>query len=227
MEITDFINSTQLEYLLRIVIACICGLVIGFERSKRQKEAGIRTHTILAMGCAIMTIVSKYGFIDSSLHGDDYDVSRIASNVVTGIGFLGAGVIFVRGGSVRGLTTAAGIWATSGIGLAIGSGLYFIGIVSTILLVLIHIIIHKLFPSMESLQTYELTIKIKKESEALNRVRSLLDEHNVIVNTFKVKKGNSETEIRFNLRFRKRDCFDDIINKITSDLDVIEVGTNV
>jgi len=220
-------NSQQLEYLIRILIACICGLVIGYERSKRQKEAGIRTHIILAMGCAIMTIVSKYGFMDMREYGIDADASRLAANIITGIGFLGAGVIFVRGGSIRGLTTAAGIWTTSGIGLAIGSGMYTLGIATTLILIFVQIIIHKLFPSLESLETIELTIKAKKNSNVLERIRALLKEHRVIVNTFKSKKGNQELEIRFNLRFRKGDSFDEIIALINNDDDVYEVGTNI
>ena len=113
-----------LELMLRITIACVCGALIGMERTIRLKEAGIRTHTIVALGAALMMIVSKYGFLDAVRYQGNFDASRIASCVVTGISFLGAGVIFVRGNSIKGLTTAAGIWATAGIGLALGAGLY-------------------------------------------------------------------------------------------------------
>ena len=123
----------QLEYFIRILLAGICGAVIGFERRKRFKDAGIRTHLILAIGCAMIMIVSKYAFSDIL----DYDAARIASNVVSGVGFLGAGVIFVKSGSVRGLTTAAGIWTTAAIGMAIGAGFYLLGISVSILLVLL------------------------------------------------------------------------------------------
>ena len=125
-------NLFQLECLIRILLACFCGFIIGLERSKRQKEAGIRTHIILAMGCAIMTIVSKYGFTDVIKQGMNVEPSRLASNIITGIGFLGAGVIFVRGGSVRGLTTAAGLWACACMGLSIGIGFYTIAILGTV-----------------------------------------------------------------------------------------------
>ena len=121
--------STQGVYVLRIMLAAICGGFVGFERSKRQKDAGIRTHIIVALGSALVMIVSKYAFGDLALSENlRVDASRIASNVVTGVSFLGAGVIFVKEQSIRGLTTAAGIWATAGLGLAIGGGLYALGI---------------------------------------------------------------------------------------------------
>ena len=132
-----------MEFVLRLVISCICGGVIGFERSRRRKEAGIRTHILVALGASMMMIVSKYAFFDVLAYRDiTVDASRIAANVITGISFLGAGVIFVRGVSVRGLTTAAGIWTTAGAGLAIGGGLYVVGIATTILVLAIQVIMH-------------------------------------------------------------------------------------
>ena len=118
----------ELEWLLRLVIACILGVAIGFERKNRNKMAGVRTHAVVAFGAALMMIVSKYGFMDMG----DYDGSRIAAQIVSGIGFLGAGIIFVKdNNSVSGLTTAAGIWATAGVGMSIGAGQYFISIYYT------------------------------------------------------------------------------------------------
>ena len=225
--IENNLSFEQLEYLIRLLVACICGLFIGLERSKRQKEAGIRTHIILAMGCALMTIVSKYGFIDASKLGINADATRLAANIVTGIGFLGAGVIFVRGGSVRGLTTAAGIWATSGIGLAIGSGMYVLGIASTLLLMFIQILIHKLFPTLETLITVELTIKAKQDSDVVERVRNILKDKNVIINTFKSKKGPHDVEIRFNIRVKKATSLDELISQIYQEKDIMEISTNI
>ena len=101
----------ELEYMLRIAIAALCGGIIGFERSRMRKEAGLRTHIIVAVGAALLMIVSKYGFMDIlDTPGIRVDGSRVAANVITGISFLGAGVIFVRDVSIKGLTTAAGLW---------------------------------------------------------------------------------------------------------------------
>ena len=139
----------ELMYVFRIIIAGICGIIIGYERKSRSKEAGIRTHFIVASAAALIMIVSKYGFFDlilkAVIEGADIrlDPSRIASCIVSGVGFLGAGMIFVQKNTVRGLTTAAGIWATAGIGMAIGAGLYLTGIIFTGIIFLAQIILHK------------------------------------------------------------------------------------
>lgn len=139
----------ELMYVFRIIIAGICGIIIGYERKSRSKEAGIRTHFIVASAAALIMIVSKYGFFDliskAVIEGADIriDPSRIASCIVSGVGFLGAGMIFVQKQTVRGLTTAAGIWATAGIGMAIGAGLYLTGVIFTGIIFLAQIILHK------------------------------------------------------------------------------------
>ena len=139
--------QTDLISLLRLILSCICGIAIGFERKNRSKEAGIRTHCIVACASALMMLISKYGFYDlisQSLEGVDIrlDPSRMAQVIVTGVGFLGAGLIFLQRGGIRGLTTASGIWATSGIGMAIGAGMYFIGIASTVIILSLQIFLH-------------------------------------------------------------------------------------
>ena len=121
----------ELELLLRMVLACFMGYVIGYERMNREKSAGMRTHAIVCLGAALIMIVSKYGFEDIP----DFDASRVAAQIVSGVGFLGAGIIFVKNNTVSGLTTAAGIWTTAGVGMAIGAGAYFIGISAGILVV--------------------------------------------------------------------------------------------
>ena len=122
------------EFILRLLLAGIMGAVIGLDREYRAKEAGYRTHFLVSLGSALIMIVSQHGFgeiLDTP--NVNLDPSRIASQVVTGIGFIGAGTIILHKHIVRGLTTAAGIWATSGIGLAIGAGMYTLGISATIL----------------------------------------------------------------------------------------------
>ncbi len=129
---------------LRILAAGFCGVVIGFERKSRLKEAGIRTHFVVAVAAALLMIVSKYGFSDVlRMDGMGLDPSRIAAQIVSGVGFLGAGIIFVQKRTVTGLTTAAGILATAGIGMAVGAGLYGLGIAVTAMIVIAQIILHK------------------------------------------------------------------------------------
>lgn len=138
--------SIQAHMVLRLFFACICGAAVGIERSHRQKEAGLRTHVIVTLGSCLATIVSKYGFFDVVINESmQVDVSRISSNLLPSIAFLGAGMIFTKNGGIRGLTTAAGIWATASVGLAIGSGLYLLGGAATLLIVVIHTIFHHIY----------------------------------------------------------------------------------
>ena len=126
----------ELEFLLRIFCAAILGGLIGLEREYRAKEAGFRTHFLVAMGSALFMVVSAYGFGDAMLSDlQRWDVSRIAAQVVSGIGFIGAGTIIFRKTEnvVVGLTTAAGLWVTAAIGLACGGGMYILSIGCTLM----------------------------------------------------------------------------------------------
>lgn len=122
---------SEIDIMLRLIISCILGGLIGFERESLDRPAGLRTHILVCVGSALMTIVSIYGFI--GLDTVTKDPGRIAAQVVSGIGFLGAGTILREGLTVTGLTTAASLWVVAGIGLAIGSGLFFAGIAGTAL----------------------------------------------------------------------------------------------
>ncbi len=135
-------NADVFNWLIRIAIACVCGFIIGMERKSRSKEAGIRTHFIVCMACCVVMLVSKYGFTDLGT-SEGADGARLAAQVVSGIGFLGAGIIFYKRDFLHGLTTAAGIWATAGIGLAIGSGMIIIGVIATAALITMQIALHK------------------------------------------------------------------------------------
>ena len=135
--------QVQLDWLLRIIIAAICGAIIGYERAIQRKSAGVRTHIVVAIASALFMIVSKYGFADLlNMHDIALDPSRIAAQIVTGISFIGAGTILVRREQISGLTTAAGVWATSAIGMAIGAGMYSIGMLATAFLFIIQVLFH-------------------------------------------------------------------------------------
>ena len=127
----------EYDLILRIFIAALLGGLIGLEREYRAKEAGFRTHFLVALGSALFMIVSAYGFSDVQMDGmsSRWDVSRVAAQVVSGIGFIGAGTIIFRKqeNMVSGLTTAAGLWVTAAIGLACGGGMYVLATACTIL----------------------------------------------------------------------------------------------
>ena len=121
-------DEHDVGFYFKIVCGRRFGTVIGLDREYRAKEAGYRTHFLVSLGSALIMIVSQYGFMEVvKMEGIDLDPSRVAAQVVSGIGFIGAGTIIFQKQIVRGLTTAAGIWATSGIGLAIGAGMYWLG----------------------------------------------------------------------------------------------------
>lgn len=128
----------EIEFIIRVMIAALLGGIIGLEREYRAKEAGFRTHFLVGLGAALFMVISQYGFntILGQTGKASFDPSRIASQVVTGIGFIGAGMIIFQKHVVRGLTTAAGLWVTSAIGLTVGAGMYVLAITATLLCLL-------------------------------------------------------------------------------------------
>ncbi len=136
--------SMQVMELIRLLLSCVCGFLIGYERQnhirlQHRKSAGMRTHMLVCVASAAMMLISKYGFMDVLVYGDNVrvDVSRVAAAIVSGVGFLGAGIIYVRRESIKGLTTAAGLWATSAVGMAIGCGMYVVGIALAVIVVVV------------------------------------------------------------------------------------------
>jgi putative Mg2+ transporter-C (MgtC) family protein len=187
----------EFELVLRIALAGFCGATIGFERMNRLKEAGIKTHTVVALGSALIMVVSKYGFMDIyEAFGTLNDPGRIAAQIVTGIGFLGAGMILIKKQTVSGLTTAAIIWTTSGIGMTIGAGLYVIGISSTLLLLLFQLFFHSKL--MHKIERSGETILLEMEGDALDTVMAIFNQYKIIILSFRLvnlDKVMTEVEI--------------------------------
>ena len=152
----------QLGIMPDLLMSVLLGFLIGFERKVRFKEAGIRTHTIVCVGSALMMIVSKYAF------GSQADTARVAAQIVTGVGFLGAGMIVYRKNEVRGLTTAAGVWATAGVGMACGGRLYIIAIGATVVIIVAQCLFHLPLKIFHSKRYYAIKIEfIQTEQENL------------------------------------------------------------
>jgi len=199
MTLAEYLNSQfslaqNVDFFIRIIAAALCGAGIGFERSKRYKEAGIRTHIIVCCAASLIMIVSKYGFVDlTGAAGAFYngtrgaDPARIAAQVVSGISFLGAGVIFKHGSSVRGLTTAAGLWATAGIGLAIGAGMYAVGVFATALVALLQILMHKVVVGADSLVTMHIRFTVQNSEELQRAIGKYSAEHRQQISECSVK----------------------------------------
>lgn len=176
------------DFALRLFVAGAMGVLIGLEREYRAKEAGYRTHFLVALGSTLMMIVSQYGFMEV-LKTDliRLDPSRIAAQVVSGIGFIGAGTIILQKQIVRGLTTAAGIWATSGIGLAVGAGMYAVGISATLLVLL----------GLETLSYFFKSIGLRNmmidfstdDKEAIKRVSKKFNTRNYVVVSYEMTEA--------------------------------------
>ena len=190
-----FLENPEWVYLLRIFIACLCGGAIGIERTLRQKDAGFRTHVIVALGAALFMTISKYGFLDMvQYEGLRADASRIASNVVTGISFLGAGMIFIKGTNIKGLTTAAGIWATAAVGMAIGSGLYITGIVATVIIIIIQILFHTFLIGFDKIlandNSFDVIIRLENTPDSLERFKTVMTQNKIVVRDSKTTIGD-------------------------------------
>ena len=170
----------NLEFLIRLLLSAALGALVGLERSKRQKEAGVRTHCIIACTSALFMILSKYAFVDTAIGADGLrgaDPARIAAQVVSGISFLGAGVIFKNGNSIRGLTTAAGMWGTAAIGMAVGAGMYWLGLIEAAILVAIQVILHRFPVGADALTTQEILVEMADTREMQERFDALLKKH--------------------------------------------------
>ena len=174
--------QVQLDWLLRIIIAAICGAIIGYERAIQRKSAGVRTHIVVAIASALFMIVSKYGFADLlNMHDIALDPSRIAAQIVTGISFIGAGTILVRREQISGLTTAAGVWATSAIGMATGAGMYSIGMLATAFLFIIQVLFHDdtLINKIILHVRFNIQIEAVNKQKVLPKIQEELEENQV------------------------------------------------
>ena len=133
--------SLETELLLRLVLAALFGLILGIEREYIGKPAGMRTYALVSLGSALFTIISRFGFADVT--GTGFDPSRVAAQIVSGIGFLGAGVIVLQGLKLRGVTTASGIWVSAAIGMAVGTGLYLLALTGALIAVVLMAVMRK------------------------------------------------------------------------------------
>ncbi len=128
----DLSLVTQLDLSLRLTVGLVLGAVIGFERELHRQPAGFRTHSLVSLGAALFTVVSAFGF-----EGSAADPTRLAAQIVSGIGFIGAGTILQHRGHIRGLTTAASLWSVAAIGTAAGAGMYVVAVVGTVLILVV------------------------------------------------------------------------------------------
>ena len=211
----------NLELLLRIFVAMILGMLIGNERKNRMKSAGMRTHALVALGSALMMVVSKYGFSDT-VQGDG---ARLAAQVVSGVGFLGAGMIFVRHNLVSGLTTAAGVWTTAGIGLPLGAGMYTIGIISALMLLIMQNLSHRIPFFSTVAASGMIRITVQKKPNAVKEIETLLKDLGIEIQNIQIQKSEkNKIKLELDVIYPKTLDKSVLFSTLAESDDVISIG---
>jgi putative Mg2+ transporter-C (MgtC) family protein len=193
---------SEVDVIWRIILSCVLGGLIGLERESLNKSAGFRTHILVCVGSALLMIVSQeiYFMYQGT---STIDPGRIAAQVVSGIGFLGAGTIMGEGATVKGLTTAASLWVVAGVGLAAGAGLYFPALVTTGVVFLSLIYLGKVEKLISgSTNVTVLTVTAENRPGQLGKVGSFLGEHGILILNIQMKQMADEKRVMFEIDIR-------------------------
>jgi putative Mg2+ transporter-C (MgtC) family protein len=193
--------ALQIDLALRLLFAAVLGAVIGYEREIHEHPAGMRTHLLVCLGSAVFTVLSIYGFGDPTQQvAGTTDTSRVAAQIVTGIGFLGAGAIIKYGTSVRGLTTAASLWATAAVGMAVGAGWWVVALVTTAIVVFSLWPLNRVLAKIRGQGPHPMRFRLQAQRlEALGEVTRVLTAHRVEIgeiNSQRVAKAHYEIELQ-------------------------------
>ncbi|WP_278993751.1 MgtC/SapB family protein [Prevotella melaninogenica] len=209
-------NMITYEFVLRLFVAAMLGGVIGLEREYRAKEAGFRTHFLVALGSGLFMILSQFGFDDVLAHYEQVslDPSRIASQVVTGIGFIGAGTIIFQKHVVRGLTTAAGLWVTSAIGMTAGAGMYVLSIATTVLVLLC---LEALYFILQHFGTRNITVTFSTpKEENIQLVLQRLRDKEIIIDSYEMTRKDTSSGhyfvVTMEMKFKRKRYKNHLLN---------------
>lgn len=226
----------QSEILIRLIISALIGGLIGSEREKKGRDAGIRTHTLVSLGATIIALtqleasnlVIEFGIQHPELSGIvTSDITRLIAQVVSGIGFLGAGTIIINKRSVTGLTTAASIWTVAAIGISIGMGYYFLGISAALLILLVLSIVNRLFKIDK---TKLLTIEYQKEDETIEYIKQFFEANEITIvsenySISYLENGHAVSKVMFTLHIPRTLKTKFIIDEIAPYSSVLKVST--
>ena len=208
-----------ITFTIRLIVAMILGGIVGLEREYRAKDAGFRTHFLVAIGSALFTLISMYGFADGVK-----DTSRVAAQVVSGIGFLGAGIIVFQRNVIRGLTTAAGLWVTAAIGMACGVGQFYMAVLVTLLILIGLEVLNRFIPHIgsSSVQLSFSSPSRKDVAEAIMNIRKIV----VDVISYEIKNKESDKgeyyKVQMEVRTKHRQRNDRIL-EILKDFDNVNI----
>ena len=208
-----------ITFTIRLIVAMILGGIVGLEREYRAKDAGFRTHFLVAIGSALFTLISMYGFADGVK-----DTSRVAAQVVSGIGFLGAGIIVFQRNVIRGLTTAAGLWVTAAIGMACGEGQFYMEVLVTLLILIGLEVLNRFIPHIgsSSVQLSFSSPSRKDVADAIMNIRKIV----VDVISYEIKNKESDKgeyyKVQMEVRTKHRQRNDRIL-EILKDFDNVNI----
>lgn len=211
------------DILIPSVLAIIFGGLIGLQRERHERPAGLRTHALVCLGATVFTLVSYMGFSSSVI-----DTSRIAAGVVTGIGFIGAGVIFRQGTLVKGVTTAASIWISAAIGLALGTKLYYLAIIVTIIGLIILSFLKYLESRIIHMPLHMVRITTSKDFSDIEEIKNILKELSPDVKSkkYELAPSSSEKIYSFHIHSKTPDLPEKILDRINEKSGVLKITVN-
>ena len=194
-------SLTPLDIGLRLTLVIVLCGAIGLERETRDQPAGVRTHVLVGMGAAVFTLISAYGYSDFARGGAPIDPTRIAAQVVTGVGFLGAGAIIHQGLAVRGLTTAAAVWISAAIGMAAGIGFYSLALTGTaVVLIALLVFRHVRTALLHRVQSDRFLVEVEVEPDQVREMLALVAEHDAVLDSLDCEQEGALTAVRLHLR---------------------------
>lgn len=207
---------TAWDIALRLTLACLMGAAIGIERESLGRPAGLRTYTLVCVGSCLAMIISLYMGFQYGHIGGNTDPGRIAAQVISGIGFLGAGTILRDGNSISGLTTAAGLWVAACIGLAVGAGLYVPAIVCTVLVLVVLLLFVKVEEKYSGLRQYKKFIVISENKFGqIGRYGTSLGDLGILIKNISMDNSSEEQlELQFTLQVPSGMCNEDVVGEL-------------
>jgi putative Mg2+ transporter-C (MgtC) family protein len=200
---STLLGSVELDIIVKLMLSALAGGLVGLEREKHGRPAGLRTNLLVAVGSCVMVIVSEAFFVKYAMYNAEsalrIDPSRVAAQIVTGVGFLGAGVILKEGASVRGLTTAASLWTVSGLGMAFGMGFYSLGGIATILVLVSLSFLKRLDPIIRKDRFLTLTVTAVNRQGLLEELQDIFNLRKLLVSDLSSSLDLEENEIFYQM----------------------------
>ena len=200
---STLLGSVELDIIVKLILAGLAGGLVGLEREKHGRPAGLRTNLLVAVGSCVMVIVSEAFFVKYAMYNAEsalrIDPSRVAAQIVTGVGFLGAGVILKEGATVRGLTTAASLWTVSGLGMAFGMGFYSLGGIATILVLVSLSFLKRLDPIIRKDRFLTLTVTAVNRQGLLEELQDIFNLRKLLVSDLSSSLDLEENEIFYQM----------------------------